>query len=152
MKKQNILKLIVLLLLIITLAIIFSNSLEPVVESSKKSQDTMNRFAPVLGIVFGKGHVSEHLVRKLAHFSEFALLGAELMLFSVLNSRESAQGLSNCLFFGLSSAVTDESLQMLTDRDPQVIDVLLDFSGVLSGVLFILFAVLIIKLIKKEKL
>lgn len=152
MKKQNILKLIVLLLLIITLAIIFSNSLEPVVESSKKSQDTMNRFAPVLGIVFGKGHVSEHLVRKLAHFSEFALLGAELMLFSVLNSRESAQGLSNCLFFGLSSAVTDESLQMLTDRDPQVIDVLLDFSGVLAGVLFILFAVLIIKLIKKEKL
>jgi len=139
MKMQKIFTFIVLSLLIVTLIFIFSNSLEPVAESAKKSQYTMNRFAPFLGIVFGKGSVTENLVRKIAHFAEFTVLGSELLLLVAVNRRVRLQSISNCLFFGLIAALTDESIQMLTDRSPEVKDILLDFSGVLTGVLIILF-------------
>lgn len=152
MKMQKLFTFIVLSLLIVTLIFIFSNSLEPVAESSEKSQYTMNRFAPLLGIIFGKGNVTENLVRKIAHFAEFTVLGSELLLLAAVNWRVSFQSISNCLFFGLIAALTDESIQMLTDRSPEVKDMLLDFSGVLAGVLIILFLIFLPKLLKAKQL
>ena len=45
----------------------------------------------------------------------------------------SAQGFFNSLSAGLAAAVTDETIQIFSDRGSSVADVLLDFSGVLAA-------------------
>jgi len=149
MKTQRVLIVILLIMILATLYFIFSNSLENVAESSAKGKSVMNVVAPGLEIFVGKGNVTDHLVRKIAHFVEFGALGVELMLLGIFRRRVHFQNITNCLFIGLASAVTDESLQMLTDRSPLVKDILLDFSGVVAGVLFVLLLNCIVKFIKK---
>ena len=77
-------------------------------------------------------------MRKLAHFTEFGLLGVWFALFVIMRDRSRLQSIVNCLFFGLSAAVLDEALQLLSDRGSQVPDVLLDFAGAASGILVVL--------------
>ena len=147
MKKNSISFYIVLILLIGTLIFIFSNSLQPAAESSKKSESMLNEVKPIFEFFLGKGNVTDHIIRKTAHFIEFLILGAELMLLAVLGIKKLRfQHFVNCLFSGLAIAVIDESLQLLNDRGPLVQDILLDFSGVLTGIMIVLiFKPLIIK-------
>ncbi len=150
MKAQKVLTKVVFILLLATLTFIFSNSLEPVAESSIKSQGVMYAVTPCLELFFGNGNVTDHLVRKIAHFTEFGVLGVELMLLAVLRNRVRFQSIANCLFIGLTSAVTDESLQMITDRSPLVKDILLDYTGVITGILFVLLLYSILRSARKN--
>ncbi len=74
----------------------------------------------------GKAILTEHIVRKLAHFAEYTIAGMLGMLFfrnlgfPVLS-----------LFSGLLVALTDEIF--VPGRSGQVTDVWLDFAGVLAG-------------------
>jgi VanZ family protein len=86
----------------------------------------------------GTGNVTDHFVRKLAHFTEFAMLGALLVLYTVVRCRLRLQSVVNCLSFSLATAVTDESLQLISSRGSQVQDVLLDFTGAAGGIGFML--------------
>lgn len=122
------------LLILLTLCFIWGNSLESRADSKEKSLGVLDRLRPLLELVVGKGNATDHLVRKLAHFTEFGALGGELALLLALRRRMGLQGLANCLFAGLCAAVTDEALQLLSDRGSQVQDVLLDFGGVFAGV------------------
>lgn len=95
----------------------------------------------------------QHLVRKIAHFTEFAILGALLRL-----CLESWFGAGKWIPFaawagGTLYAGTDELHQMLTDgRSGQWTDVLLDSSGVLTGVAVTTFVLwLIIRRIKRKE-
>ena len=126
-------KKILIFLLVLTLAFIWGNSLLDAEHSSTGS----GRVVEFLEVFFGEGNVSEHLVRKLAHFSEFALLGAELMLLF--------EKLPLAAAHGLFAAVTDEALQLLSDRSGEVKDILLDFSGSVCGAAFILIILLILR-------
>ncbi len=73
------------------------------------------------------------LVRKLAHFTEYAVLGALLWLDWRLLGRGR---LLLPLGAGLLFAAADEFLQtFIPGRSGEVLDVLLDFSGVLAAVL-----------------
>ena len=139
MKKKDTKFYIIFIIFITTLVFIFQNSLQPAAESSQKSENVMNSVKPLFEFFLGRGYVTEHIVRKTAHFIEFMVLGAELMLLAILSlNKLRFQNLINCLFSGLAIAVTDESLQMLTDRGPLVQDILLDFCGVFTGVLIVL--------------
>ena len=78
-------------------------------------------------------------VRKVAHFSEFALLGFNLACYLVLRNPERASWFGR---FGLAwllstlYACTDELHQMfVADRGPAFTDVLIDSAGALFGVL-----------------
>ena len=64
-----------------------------------------------------------------------ACWGTELCALLCLNRRQSVQGFVNCAFAGLAAAVTDEALQLLSNRGSQVQDVLLDFAGFVTGLL-----------------
>lgn len=79
----------------------------------------------IFNSLFGDGTVTERFIRKLAHFTEFALLGAELFgLFE-----RYPLSVAHALF----AAVADESLQIISGRSAEVKDVLLDFAGSLVG-------------------
>ena len=136
------LRLFLRLLLLVTLGVIWGNSLLGKEESASLSGG-VTAWLNSIGIP-----VTDHFVRKTAHFCEFGLLGSELMMLFWLRGGVSLQSGCNAAFGALLSAVTDETIQIYSGRGSQVQDVVLDFSGALTGILFVS---LTISLIGKRK-
>lgn len=120
-------------LIVLTLAFIWGNSLLPPEASWAVSEAVK---AVLLALFPGGGEAAGEgsgllgvLVRKAAHFTEFALLGA------LLAARQ--RGLLGArtlpLLGGLLAALTDESIQYFTGRTSSVFDVWLDFAGAAAG-------------------
>lgn len=120
-------KCIKILLIAFTLIFIFSNSMPDIEKSREESMGIMNLIEPILELFVGKGNVTLHLVRKLAHFVEFGLLGFLLGLFI-------KKPKSTTFLFALLTAMTDETIQIFTGRGSQVQDVWLDFAGACTGI------------------
>lgn len=79
-----------------------------------------------------------HIVRKCAHFLEFALLGFNLMGFLRLRRLNAGWPACMSLAWGIAAlyAATDELHQMFSEeRAARGLDVLIDSSGALCGVL-----------------
>ncbi len=130
--------------------LIFSMSAESAPKSSERSGNVTNAIVEVLYPDIEERPPEEQqrifetvhrVIRKLAHFSEFMLLGCLTALL--------AAHLSTCVsglkawvqwgapaVLGLLCAMLDEALQRFTGRGPSLGDVLLDFAGALAGVLF----------------
>lgn len=123
---------------IAVVAFIWFNSLEPPELSSEKSGRVTAWLTPLLELVVGEGNVTEHLVRKMAHFGEFFLLG--IVLTSLISGRIKSlwTALITCLFCTLLIAMIDETIQLFTDRGSQLKDVWLDFAGGSAGVALVL--------------
>ena len=136
MRGKKISTALLLLAILAALAFIWGNSLDSAVESAAKSGRVGELLRPLLELVVGQGGVTDHLIRKLAHFTEYAVLGALLLLLTAVGFRVRLQTVVNCLFFLMAAALTDETIQMFSDgRSSQITDVWLDFSGVLTGIL-----------------
>ena len=136
MRGKKISTALLLLAILATLAFIWGNSLDSAVESAAKSGRVRELLRPLLELVVGQGGVTDHLVRKLAHFTEYAVLGALLLLLTAVGFRVRLQTVVNCLFFLMAAALTDETIQMFSDgRSSQLTDVWLDFSGAMAGIL-----------------
>ena len=119
-------------LLALTLAFIWGHSCMPVEDSAAESGFVMELIRPFLEIFVGRGNVTDHLVRKIAHFVEFAALGAQ---FELLRRGLNVKGAPRSLGPGFLCAFLDESIQLLSDRGAMIIDVWLDSCGVLFGIL-----------------
>ena len=117
------------ILLAATLCFIWGNSLLGKEESASLSGG-ITAWLNSIGIP-----VTDHFVRKTAHFCEFGLLGCELMLLFWLRSGLHIQNCCNAAFASLLAAVTDETIQLFSGRGSQVQDVVLDFGGALVGIL-----------------
>ena len=77
-------------------------------------------------------------IRKAAHFSEYALLGVIAFLNSVLYFTKTKTRFFTALPFCLLYAATDEMHQLFTDgRCGSPVDVMIDFSGAVTGTVFI---------------
>lgn len=133
MKKSKIIKCIVPFLIII---FIFSNSLKNGIKSSNSS----NFITDIAYKIFkGDYDTLSHIIRKLAHFTEFFILG----IFSYIGYKYYS------IIFVVATAVLDEFIQLFVDgRTSSIIDVLIDVSG---GTLGILLIVLIVKIYNKFK-
>lgn len=138
MNRKRIGTVLLLLAILAALAFIWGNSLESAVESSLKSGRVRELIEPLLELLVGQGNVTDHMVRKLAHLTEFAVLGALLLLLTAAAFRVRLQSVLNCQFFLLLAALTDETIQLFTDRGSQVRDVWLDFAGGTAGLLAML--------------
>ena len=124
---------ILLALIILTLLFIWGNSLLNREQSSGESAWVMQLVTPFLELFVGKGSVTERLVRKLAHFAEFALLGLELFFWFYGQPKKLRSALLLAVAHGLFAALTDETLQLFSGRGSQVQDVWLDFAGTTVG-------------------
>ena len=133
MRGNTIRPALLLLAILATLAFIWGNSLDSAVESAAKSGRVRELLRPLLELVVGQGGVTDHLVRKLAHFTEYAVLGALLLLLTAVGFRVRLQTEVNCLFFLMAAALTDETIQIFPGRGPQLQDVWLDFAGGFPG-------------------
>lgn len=126
--------LVLLVFITATLVFIWTNSMEAPAESSEKSQWVMKLLTPVLELFVGKGNVTEFLVRKLAHFCEFGLLGCELSLMLILRKCQTLQWYVNVAMFAFTVAVLDETIQIFADRGSSLADVWLDTAGAVTGI------------------
>ena len=124
------------LLLAANLLFIWGNSALPASASAELSGGLL----AMLGWV---GAIAEKILRKLAHFSEFACLGVLLcLLFRTRGSRS----LTTPLLCGILAAMVDETIQLaVPGRSSAVIDVWIDTLGVASGVAAALFVLRLIQ-------
>jgi VanZ family protein len=75
------------------------------------------------------------LIRKAAHFLEFAMLGLLFGgLFRFVSAKSGKQFWSLPILLTLLVAVLDEYIQVFSGRGSAVADVLLDFSGGITGI------------------
>lgn len=126
---------------VLLVVLIFLNSMDNGETSGGKSLAVLEWFNSLMKSLHLPVTLSEYFVRKSAHFLEYALLGAVLtMTLGAYAGRLRGGLLSWPLLLGLLTAVCDEFLQtFIPARSGMVQDVLLDFSGVLTGVLAVFF-------------
>ncbi len=129
--KKNRLRLFLRLLLSATIAFIWFNSF-----LGREDSASLSRMIYEWLLSVGIPIPSEHFIRKLAHFCEYGLLGCELTALFWLRSGLRFQSLCNSAFAALLTAVTDETIQIFSGRGSALTDVLLDFSGAVTGILF----------------
>ena len=131
--------------LIACIAFIFRNSLESGALSSARSQAVMQKINEILSVV-NLGPLSEHTVRKLAHFAEFTLEGFWLMLCLRVYTARFVRHISWPLLGGMTTALLDETIQrFIPNRTSQVTDVWIDMAGVVFGALIALILLLIVR-------
>lgn len=131
---RDVWSLVLLVLITATLVFIWTNSMEAPAESSEKSRWVMKLMTPFLELFVGKGNVTEFLVRKLAHFCEFGLLGCELSLMLILRRRQTLPWYVNAGMFAFVVAALDETIQIFAERGSSLADVWLDTAGAVTGI------------------
>ncbi len=117
----------------LNLALIWGNSLMTASASSNLSGGLLGFLGAFLPFLLTElGH---SLLRKAAHFSEFALLGT---LMSARQRLHSGRVRSAILGLGLMVACVDETLQIFTPgRASSLLDVWIDFGGFCLGFVII---------------
>ena len=120
-------------LLILNLCFIWGNSLLPG-EISGAFSDWVKSLLEALFPGDGSQAPGGGLLRKLAHFTEFAGLGIWLLwLFSMVKKPRIL-----AFFCGTLAACIDETIQMFVpDRGPSLKDVAIDACGVLTGMILL---------------
>ena len=118
---------------------IFSNSMAVAQVSSASSGRVLTLLQ---GALRRLGHpalaqrLTQHVVRKMAHFCEYMLEGFLLMLCMRVYSRHPLGHITMPMLGGVLTALTDETIQLYSPgRSSQVTDVWLDSVGVLAGIL-----------------
>ena len=130
-------KMICTALIVLNLAFIWGNSLVKGEDSGNLSGSILAWINSFLGLDEAGAALLHHLIRKAAHFTEFACLGA-LTAWRCRLSEENHPVLLPALL-GLAAAVVDESIQLFTpDRGSSLTDVWIDTSGVVTGILLLL--------------
>ena len=132
MKKTNTRMRLCITLLVLNLLFLWGNSLLPGEVSGAFSRWVKE----LLGIAPGDPHTGHGLLRKLAHFTEFACLG--LLLCWLLGMLQRKLWPLWSLLCGASAAAIDETIQLFVpDRGPAIKDVGIDTLGVCLGIVII---------------
>ncbi len=126
------------LLTLLWIAFIFSNSLKNSIESGNQSNEILELVSPLFP------HLTESVLRTLAHFGEFFILSllfcVDLVAFRVLKRGDSPGRLLSrlCIVLpaGFLIALADECLQLFSEgRAFQLSDLLTDTLGVITAAL-----------------
>lgn len=146
MKKINLLRIILILVIIAWMALVFGFSNNDAKTSSGISKHIATIFFE------GKDYIdfAENVIRKIAHLSEYALGGfliyALLLTFNINNKLQfwGAWGITTVY------AITDEIHQLFVPgRTGRVVDVLIDSQGALLGTCVLLFIIKLVQMLKK---
>lgn len=120
-------------LLILNLIFIWGNSLMPGSVSGAISDWVKSILQAIFSMSEDSGS-GGFWVRKLAHFTEFAALGVWFGWLAAMLGK----GKILPFFCGAAAACVDETIQcFVPDRGPGIRDVLIDSSGVLTGLLLL---------------
>ena len=143
---KKLLRIVFPLLAIGWLIFIFANS---AMDSEKSAQMSAGYSDTAIGIIEDitdssvtteQQTIIVKVIRKTAHCLEFMLLSILTFLAFSVNGHSVKGHLFFHLFLGLSVGLIDEAIQLSSEgRSSSVVDVFIDFSGFLLGVLLCLF-------------
>ena len=123
-------------LIALNLAFIWGNSLMNGTDSGNMSGGIMAWLNRFLGLGPAGEEILHHLIRKAAHFTEFACLGALLGWYRCLVTRK--YEIVMPVLLGMAAGLVDETIQLFTpDRGPSLTDVWIDTSGALTGIMLL---------------
>ncbi len=143
--KKNILRVILIILILCWMYVVFGFSNAGGEESTGISTKVAKFFVKNEAYI----RLAEHIIRKVAHLSEYAMGG--ILVYSLLltyNIKSKIQFCASWLFV-VTYAITDEIHQLfIPGRTGRVVDVFIDSLGAMLGICSLL---LIIKIINKFK-
>ena len=127
------------LLLAGMLALIWGNSLRTGTESGAMSGRVLVWINSLLHLNESGAEVLHLVIRKMAHFTEFACLGLLLTWWFGMTGEKKGHLICMPLLCGLLAACVDETIQLFVpDRGPSLIDVWIDTAGTAAGIAFLL--------------
>ena len=133
-------------LLILNLAVIWGNSLLPAEISGAISGFLAQLLGRLQGASQSEAAAGDGLLRKMAHFTEFACLGLLLARRFALTGHEKAEIVCRTLLGGFVAACVDETIQLfVSGRSSSLIDVWIDVCGAAAGLVILLIGVKIVK-------
>ena len=144
------------ILFTVVLIFIWGNSLIPIVYSADESSRVMRILQKILDLLHINIKLTNHIVRKLAHFTEYTAAGIllEAYMYSANAEKKSfilnRPILSNPIIMGFFIGFIDETLQIFSGRGAMIKDVWIDFSGICFGV-FISFSAMKLFGVKKRQ-
>lgn len=152
-KHNYIFRFVMILMTSSLIAFAFIHSSMPSDVSGAESEATMGFFQCILNYLGVGIELTDHIIRKLAHFAEYTSIGIMLMNTAYsFNKAKPYKFFPHILFGGLFAAVIDEAIQLnVPGRAGMITDVLLDFSGVLTGITVMFVILTIYKAIRKKR-
>ena len=153
--KINILRAVLVFLLLGTFYIIFGFSGQDGKQSESISRQITENITKNIKMIHKldkkekeqKLNVIEYIIRKIAHFLLYTIVGILLMSLMCTYNLKTKIRIGTTSIIGLLYAISDEIHQsFIPDRSPQITDVIIDFVGVIFGITIIFFALKIYKL------
>ena len=141
---------ILLISIVITIAFIFSNSLKSPEESTADSDSFSDFVSTIIPPETELGELVLEYIRKIAHFSEYGLLGIEVALVISVYLKRWWRFAIISLPSAVTLAVIDESLQYISERGPEISDAWIDFGGFAFFSAITYLVVIAVKLIIKR--
>lgn len=144
---------IFIILIIINCATIFWFSNQIADDSTNSSSRVINLIIKIIPDLANYQDIMQTVVRKLAHYSIYTLLGILTMNFALTYKRSFYQKGLASLTFGILYAISDEIHQRFVQgRSCELRDVCIDTLGVLTGILIVIIVTKIYrKITKKQK-
>lgn len=158
--KKNIIKTILILIVLAIFAIIFAFSNQNSEQSTNVSRKITEKLTQNIEWVqkLEKNEREEALlniegiIRKMAHFSIYLLLGVTIMSLMLIYHMKLRDKILASFSFGFFYAIFDEVHQLfISGRSGKASDVLIDSCGVLVGIGIVLFIRVIFKKMLKRK-
>lgn len=150
--RKNILRGTLLILLICTFIIIFGLSNQDAEKSGNLSKGVTRQIINKISNIQKENEeyiieLTEKIIRKIAHFSIYTLVGLLEMAFVSTYKIKEKNRVIVSLLIGVLYAISDEIHQsFIPGRCAQITDIIIDGLGVLYGILILM---LIIKIINK---
>ena len=127
------------LLLVLTLAFIWGNSLADGETSGEMSGQFLQMINKLLHLEESGGANPHHFIRKMAHFTEYACLGLLLTWLFGMTGEKKGHLFCMPLLCGMLAACADETIQVFVPgRGPSPIDIWIDTCGVACGIVLLL--------------
>ena len=158
--KVKVIRFILVLLLLVTFGMIFNFSNQDSDKSGSTSQKLTEAITRDIKAIqeLNKDEKAkvidqiENIIRKIAHFSLYALVGFLLMSLLITYNINEKNKIISTVTIGAIYAISDEFHQsFIPGRSGQASDVFLDTLGVAVGGLFILLIIKIVNRLKKNK-
>ncbi len=152
MKRPGLKRLLPMALICLNLAFIWGNSALPAGASNQVSGAVMQILGDLLHVAPSEGAAGMHLLRKLAHFTEFLLLGLNFCWLFLRLGKTGIHQAAMSLLCGILAACIDEIIQIFSPgRNASLVDVCIDMGGLMIGIAILLLGHSILTLRKRKQ-